>query len=218
MGAGDAARSMRASPGGLRLETAGLKGAGFAETWSRLQTLIREDRASREDLEDRLGKEALALVDAEPIPSLWYPVAAVDELTELVAFLEGPASPAYYRAMGARAFDELISRPAFATFVGTAQGFTARRGESLVKLAGLVYNFGEWSYKGETPTEFVVEVQNAAPMAEFREWTSAGFIERLMEHIANEPIRVTPERPTQNLLILRGTPRSGSRARVSPSA
>lgn len=199
------------------METAGIKGAGFAETWSRLQTLIREGRASREDLEGRLGKEALALVDAEPIPSLWYPVAAVDELTELVALLEGPASPVYYRAMGARAFDELISRPAFATFVGTAQGFTARRGESLVKLAGLVYNFGEWSYKGETPTEFVVEVQNASPMAEFREWTSAGFIERLMEHIANEPIRVTPERPTKNLLILRGTRRSGSRAPVNPS-
>lgn len=204
---------MRANAGGQRLETASIKGAGFAETWSRLQTLIHEGRASREDLEHRLGKEALALVETEPIPSLWYPVAAVDELTELVAGLEGPASPAYYRSMGARAFDELISRPAFATFVGTAQGFTARRGEALVKLAGLVYNFGEWSYQGESPTEFVVEVRNAAAMAEFREWTSAGFIERLMEYIANEPILVTPERPTQNLLVLRGTPRAGKRAR-----
>jgi len=198
--------------GGQRLETASIKGAGFAETWSRLQTLIREGRTSREDLEQRLGKDTLALVDSEPIPSLWYSLSAVDELTEMVAALEGPASPAYFRAMGAGAFDELISRPAFATFVGTAQGFTARRGEALVKLAGLVYNFGEWSYQGEGPTEFVVEVRNASPLAEFREWTAAGFIERLMEHIADEPILVTPERPTQNLLVLRGTPRAGSRA------
>ncbi len=195
------------------MDTPSIKGAGFAETWSRLQALLREGRTSREDLERRLGKEVLALVDAEPIPTLWYPIVAVDELTETVAALEGPAGPAYYRAMGAGAFDELISRPAFATFVGTAQGFTARRGESLVKLAGLVYNFGLWSYVGESPTEFVVEVRNAAALAEFREWTAAGFIERLMEFIANEAIRVTPERPTRNLLVLRGTPRARVGAR-----
>ena len=199
--------------GGRRLETASIKGAGFTETWGRLQAMIRDGRTSREDLEQRLGKEAFALVESEPIPSLWYPLAAVDEFTERVAALEGPAGPAYYRAMGAGAFDELISRPAFATFVGTAQGFTARRGESLVKLAGLVYNFGEWSYSGETPTEFVVEVRNAAALAQFREWTAAGFIERLMEYISNESIRVTPERPTRNLLVLRGIPRTPVGAR-----
>ncbi len=204
---------MYVGSGGRHLETASIKGAGFAETWNRLQAMIREGRTSREDLAQRLGKEALSLVDSEPIPSLWYPVAAVDEFTEVVAALEGPAGPAYFRAMGAGAFDELITRPAFATFVGTAQGFTARRGESLVKVAGLVYNFGEWNYAGESPTEFVVEVRDAAALATFREWTAAGFIERLMEHIANEAIRVTPERPTRNLLVLRGTPRARAGAR-----
>lgn len=218
MGAGGGVGPISSQRGGRRLDKPSIKGAGFAETWGRLQTLIREGRTSREQLSQRLGRDAFALVDTAPIPSLWYPVAAVDELTEWIAALEGDASPTYYRAMGARAFEELIERPAFATFVGTAQDFTERRGESLVKLAGLIYSFGEWSYRGESPTEFIVEVRQAAALTGFREWTAAGFIERLMAFIANEPIAVVPERASRDRLLLHGSATATHHKRLTPRA
>ena len=120
-------------------------------------------------------------------------MAVVDALTEIVAELEGGGTHDYYKAMGREAFEDLRERDAFRSFLETARNFSQLQGESLVKLAGLVYNFGEWSYHGQSPTRFVVEVRDATALAPFREWTATGFIEELFAFISSERIEEPPD-------------------------
>jgi len=66
---------------------ASTKGASFVHTWEELRGLIDAELISRDELEVRLGVEALAILDEKIEPDLEYPLDAVDEIARLVVEL-----------------------------------------------------------------------------------------------------------------------------------
>jgi hypothetical protein len=181
-----------------------IKGAGFQDTWEELNGHLQAGRTSREQVEVRLNPEALQIVDEKLEPSLWYPLAHVDAITEVNAAVTGDSGRDYYKGMGKQAFDRLMSRSSFKIFFEGAMANRERAGTTLIGLSGLVYSFGEWEWSGEELSNFTVEMTDATPMASFREFTAAGFIEALAAHTVGDRLQVTVARPTRDRIVFRG--------------
>lgn len=180
-----------------------VKGVAFQHGWERVRALIESGRIPMEELEFRLGSEGMELVDGKPEPSLWYPLVAADRLTELLIHIEGGGDREYARELGRQGLETVLGRGAVRGLLDGARRRGERAGHTLIGLAGLVYNFGMWSYRGEDLDRFEVVVQQASPFRTASLLAAAGFIEALVEHFAGSRVHVEVLRPEDDRVVFR---------------
>ena len=182
-----------------------VKGASFIRAWEKLRGLVEGGVVSRDALRVQLSPDAFALYEEKILPSLWYPLAAVDEFSRVLVDLEGDGDPAYMRSVGANALGALLERESFRSFIEGAMRQRDGEGQALVQLAGLVYDFGEWTFEGRDLFEFRATMVDAEPLPALAAETIAGFVEALVEHCMGTPIRVTAERPELGRVVFDAT-------------
>jgi hypothetical protein len=175
-------------------ETPSVKGVAFQAVWDRVTSLVESGRVADDLLELTLGKEGLALLEEKPQPSLWYPMAHADRLTDLVVKVEGAGNPAYAKSLGASGLEPVLSRDSMRSFIEDSMRRKDRAGHALIGLAGLVYSFGQWTYRGEDLRSFEIDLTEAASFPENSAFSASGFMEALVAFVTHEPICVSPLR------------------------
>ena len=97
----------------------------------------------RDELEARLSTAALEIVDQKILPSLWYPIAATAELSQLVVDIDGGGRVSHMAKLGAETATRLLGGGTFKSFVDGASRNKTNIGESLIRLSELMIDFYE---------------------------------------------------------------------------
>jgi hypothetical protein len=184
-----------------------VKGVSFIRTIALVQGLVERGLVSQEALTVQLSPAALALLDQKIEPSLWYPLAEVDELSRLLVDIEGHGDPDYMRGVGAGALGTLLERDTFRSFIeGAMRQKEGGDGKTLVQLAGLIYDFGRWHFEGDDLRRFVVVMEDAEALPDVAAQTAAGFIEALVLHCTGDAVHVEAARPDPGRVVWTATP------------
>ena len=183
-----------------------IKGAGFARSWEHLHALAERGAVSEEALRVELSPAAYSLYQEKVQPSLWYPLAAVNELSQQIIKIEGEGDPAYNRTLGAEALGVILARDSYRGLIEGAMKQKGSEGQTLVQLASLVYDFGQWTFEGEDLSKFEAIMTEAEPLPELATFSIAGFMETLVAHCTGNRIAVTIDRPSLDKVIFRAAP------------
>lgn len=179
-----------------------VKGASFQNTHQMVKDLLTGSVLDRQAVEVRFSKGAVEMLDAKIEPSLWYEVGIVDEFSRLVVDIRGDGHPEFMQEIGRQALPGIIERESYKQFIDGAMKQRGREGQTLVGLASLLYNFGEWTYVGEDLVEFQVVVDDVGPLPELAGYSAAGFVEALVQYCTGDRIQATPRREGPDRLIL----------------
>lgn len=181
-----------------------IKGAAVQASWSRLRELLETGRLSREQLEERLSPRALATLETDLLPSLWYPVAVSAEISQLIVDVDGGGHASHMTNLGAETARRFLAEGTFKDFIeGVAQNRT-RLGESLVRLSELLFDFGGWRFEGRNLLDFKVAVTEAAQLPETARFSIQGFIGALTSEITRRQITCESERPSPDTTVFCG--------------
>lgn len=187
-----------------------IKGTGLQQAVLDVQRLLEEGRISREELETRLAREDLEVLDGKVQAALWYPNASHRRLTELLRDVEGRGSEAYVIARGAQTAARLMAaglysqvRYADENDVGSMREMT-RAARLMLTLSGALYSFGKWTLRSDPaePRSLIIDVTDARHFTEMNRLTAHGFIEELNNRLCEYPVRVESWREGPDRVIL----------------
>lgn len=187
-------------------EAPAMKGIAMQAAWERYSDLLRRGVLTREAALRELPPEALPLLDGPPQPSLWYPVAIGEQLTESVVQFDGRGRADYAKELGHAGFRTVLTRDALRSFVEGAMRRGERAGPTLIGLASLVYNFGAWHFEGDNLRDFQVRVRDAQAFGRLLVWASAGFMESLVDATTGQPVVIDPDWPEPSVVVFRARP------------
>jgi hypothetical protein len=181
------------------VSTPSIKGTAFASAVADLQELIDRGRLTREQLEVRLRKEDVEIVDAKILPGDWYPIDSYGRILELLGSVAG-GGPAYHLQRGRRTAERLFGSGIYKQFDRAAEQRGERDSSALVSIMLTVgrtlYNFGSWEVVHDAThrrrTRFELRQMEALP--ENARVTIQGFVEWAAEHIVGDKVRVDSKR------------------------
>lgn len=180
------------------------KGVAIQAAWTRVNELLETGRVTREELEVRMSATALELLDQKILPSLWYPIDAGAELSQLVVDVDGRGQLNHMAKLGAETAQQLLKGGTFKTFVEGARQNKKSLGNSLVRLAELMVDFGDWSFEGRDLFDFEVVVTGAEPLPETTRFSVQGFIGALTSEVSGRQVTCQSERPSPDTVVFRG--------------
>jgi hypothetical protein len=99
--------------------------------------------------------------------------------------------------------EQLLLYPPVQMMMRGAQTFGSRAGIALIKLSKLYFNFGKWSFDGESLESFTAEVRETAPMSEPCRLIVLGFIRHLVREFVCHDVTIVSERPAEDVIIYR---------------
>jgi hypothetical protein len=181
-----------------------VKGAAIQAAWMRVNELLETGRITREQLEARLSPRALEIVEQKILPSLWYSIAAGAEISQLVADVDGGGNTSHMTKLGAETAHRFLAGGTFKDFIEGATHNRTRRGESLVRLAELMLDFGDWHFEGDDLLDFKVVVTEAEQLPETTRFSIQGFIAVLTTEISKQQIICDSQRPSPDTVVFSG--------------
>jgi hypothetical protein len=172
-----------------------IKGTLFQNLVGELLELVDADRLGDADLAATLKPDERKLLDYDVSFSAWYPVELYNRMLQLYA-VTAPGDPdAYLIAGGRRSARNLIALGLYSQLdTRTEESWENRAGRVLVTLAGSLFNFGEWQWKGLARQGFSILVDGASPMGDELVLRTAGFVQLLAERLAGTSVALTHER------------------------
>lgn len=185
-------------------EIPSIKGVAFLTTWSEAANLIDQEMVSREELVLRLDPDTLDIIGEKIEAGLWYPIKSVEQLANLVLEFAAGGDMQYLVEMGERGFERLLQRDSFHTFIETARRRGDRAGQTLIGLTDLLFNFGEWSFVGDSLDGFRIELREAEALGETLCWVCVGYIAALVSHVTTHPTQVTLDRTNPTCITFEG--------------
>lgn len=174
-----------------------------------LHRLVEQGRLEQTDLEARLSKRDLLLLEDKVVPGLWYSVESVARLFELALETEHPpGGPEAAVQAGVAAAARLAESQVFKSYVATAGSWGPRgAGPALVRMAEVLFNFMRFRFDAG-PAEgnaFQIEVEDAGALPDVLRFLVQGGIQHLSERVSGRPVQVTSERPTPDRITYTGT-------------
>jgi hypothetical protein len=184
------------------VSTPSIKGTAFASAVADLQEFLDRGRITREQVEVRLRKEDVEIIDAKILPGDWYPIESYGRILELLGSVAG-GGPAYHLQRGRRTAERLFGSGIYKQFDRAAEKRGQRESSELVSLMLTVgrtlYNFGSWEVVQDASarrrTRFELRQMEALP--ENARITIQGFVEWAAEHIVGGAVRVESRRTQQ---------------------
>jgi hypothetical protein len=76
----------------------------------------------------------------------------------------------------------------------------------MIGIAGLLYNFTEWKFQALDRDRYEIRAEEATDYPEVARHTAHGFLQAYADKSASEPLRVTSERPSPDVVIFRISP------------
>lgn len=181
-----------------------IKGAAITGTVDLVRQLVAEGHLSADEIEVRLEAGDLALLDEKIEPTLWYPIASVGRLGDLVVQTLGEGDLEVMVSLGEETARRFQQEGVFAAFIREAAQRGERVGEVLVNLSELTFDFGRWNFDGDALEAFTVWMTDAEPLPEPTRHSILGFIRELASSLAGVDIRVESHRPRPGVVIYRG--------------
>jgi hypothetical protein len=186
--------------------TPSIKGSAIAAHMDDLRALVESGRLGQDELELHLEAQDIRLLDEKIEPSLWYPVDSADRIANLLAAQRGTDPVRYGKDMGRRSMQMVLAQEGIRRFVAGALGRGDKAGPALVGLASLVFNFGRWSFEGESLSSFRIVMSEAAALPATSLHSVAGFIEALSESVLHRRIQVSGTRVDEDRVVWEGRP------------
>lgn len=184
-----------------------IKGAAFLSAPADLLQLIESGRLTRTDVELRLSREALAVLDEKINPAGWYPIAVYAEMVELLAFAEaGGDRIGYWRRRGERAAERLSDSGTYHQLHATREQWGSSVGRIIMSVQSAMYNFSEWTFVAHEGGGFEIQVKDAAEFPNAARHATQGFIEYIAKKSSPGAMRISSSRPSPDRVIFRGEP------------
>jgi hypothetical protein len=183
------------------MDVPAIKGLTLGPTCDRINALVTSGRISQGDLEAALLPEDLRFLEEGPAPTLWYPIASVARLNELLIRESGGDGPKLMRELGAGALASLRQGGGSRLFLDGIRKLGNRAGEALVQLARLLLNFGEWSYCQSSPQHAVIEARQVQQLPETLRFAIEGLIQVIVPEILGMAVTVSSERPAPDQVL-----------------
>jgi hypothetical protein len=167
-------------------------------------------RISPEQLEVRLGKQALDLIDRKIEIGRWYPVHAFCELIDLDWDLVSGRDPEHARKAGRTSADRLFDRGIYhqleyaerAERVQSRAELT-RQAKRITAITATLYNFLEFDVRVDEQAKCLeVHYRNAKPFAEVLRYTTEGFMNQI-NHRQKSARIWSSERVSADLVVFR---------------
>jgi len=172
-----------------------IKGTLFQNLAGELHEFVSAGRLTTADLDAALKPDERRLLDYDVSLSAWYPVGLYNRMLHLYAVTAQGDPVEYLVAGGRRSARNLIALGIYSQLdTRTEETWENRAGRVLVTLAGSLFNFGEWHWKGLAGRGFSIRVDGAAPMGDELVLRTAGFVQQLAERLAGAPVALTHER------------------------
>lgn len=182
-----------------------IKGSGFESAVGDLQRLLEEGRLDREELEARLEKRDLALLEEKVLPSLWYPLSSYERMCAVLLDVEGHGDVEYLVERGRRAADRLYRAGLYRQLDATVERWGERLGPLLSSLGEAMFRDTRWTVEVAPGGEhFHVEVTVPPRFPECARHSSTGFMEFLGSHAAGFPAVVRSSRPAPDRMVFEG--------------
>jgi hypothetical protein len=184
------------------VSTPSIKGTAFASAVADLQDFLDRGRITREQVEVRLRKEDVEIIDGKILPGDWYPIESYGRILELLGSVAG-GGPAYHLQRGRRTAERLFGSGIYKQFDRATEKRGQRDSSELVSIMLTVgrtlYNFGSWEVVQDASarrrTRFELREMEALP--ENARITIQGFVEWAAEHIVGGAVRVESRRTQQ---------------------
>jgi hypothetical protein len=184
------------------VSTPSIKGTAFASAVADLQDFLDRGRITREQVEVRLRKDDLEIIDGKILPGDWYPIESYGRILELLGSVAG-GGPAYHLQRGRRTAERLFGSGIYKQFDRATEKRGQRDSSELVAIMLTVgrtlYNFGSWEVVQDASarrrTRFELRQMEALP--ENARITIQGFVEWAAEHIVGGAVRVESRRTQQ---------------------
>ena len=181
------------------MTTPSIKGTAFASAVADLQDFLDRGRLTREQLEVRLRKEDLELIDGKILPGDWYPIDSYGRILELLGSVAG-GGPSYHLQRGRRTAERLFGSGIYKQFDRAAEQRGKTDSAALVSIMLTVgrtlYNFGSWEIvrDGSGGRRLRFELRQMEALPENARITIQGFVEWAAEHIVGGGVRVESRR------------------------
>jgi hypothetical protein len=176
-----------------------------------VERLIREGRISREEVEAKVGEEALSHLDDNIQPALWYPVESYRVLAELLVEVEGGGRMEYMFERGERSAERQFEADVYEQLryaskrrPSDARPAVQSAGRLIVTLAPAMFNFMKWSFHvdPETPKRFTIQVDDAQELPEVLRYAAAGFCHVVSESACKEKLLIHHERVRPDQVLI----------------
>ena len=188
-----------------------IKGSVFSSIVEDVERLVREGRVSREELEAKLGEEALSHLDESIQPALWYPIESYRLLSELLTEVEGGGRMQYMFERGERSAQRLLDaglyeqlRYASKEIARDTHLQVQSAGRLIVTIAPAMFNFTRWSFHvdPETPKRFTIQVDDAEDLPEVLRYSAAGFCHVVAETACNANLSIRHKRARPDRILI----------------
>jgi len=183
-----------------------IKGTAYNSVHDDLHRMIDDGRVTAAELEARLSREELELLESKVLATKWYAIDTYRKLLALVAEKEAKGRIEEYLAdRGWRAAERLKEAGIYRQLGsddGAGKSWGARVANLVSKISGLLYNFTRWSVdEPGNATTFHVIVDEAKDFADECRYTAQGFVAYAATLMAGAPVKITSARPTPDRIV-----------------
>jgi len=183
-----------------------IKGTAYNSVHDDLHRMIDDGRVTAAELEARLSREELELLESKVLATKWYAIDTYRKLLALVAEKEAKGRIEEYLVdRGWRAAERLKEAGIYRQLGsddGAGKSWGARVANLVSKISGLLYNFTRWSVdEPGNATTFHVIVDEAKDFADECRYTAQGFVAYAATLMAGAPVKITSARPTPDRIV-----------------
>jgi hypothetical protein len=192
---------------GRTMNEPAVKGFAMRPAIDRIQTLCADGAIKELDRAPQLTPGDLDILETMPMPTLWYPIDIQDRMLRLIRDIEGAGDDRYLHEFGRQSASSVLAFKSMSVITTGARALGERAGRMLIRMAGLGFNFGHWTFVGDSLHDFKVIVTEADGLPDTIRYNLQGFIEHLVESVTQLDIVCTSSRLVRNQVEFYGAPR-----------